>query len=304
MTQLGELQKALPRFEEAGIKLYAVSYDSPDALAAFAQAQGIGFPLLSDLGSEVIRRFGILNTIIPKDDVPFYGIPFPGTYVLDEQGIVRQKFFPRHIAQRESADTVLESALGEILMGEEDPAVDGGDDDVQITAFFHGGPLRSGPRRRLVVRFELREGLHIYGEPVPDGMVATQITVEGPEGLIVEPPIFPPTEPLRLEALDADLHVWSGRVDIPIPIWANSKLVCVMRPVDPKAITLDVTVRYQACDDETCLIPRTDTLRVEVPLAPHDVPTFLDGTGHRPVQMDSKKYFKEMIQRGSRTKEN
>lgn len=298
MTQLGELQKALPRFEEAGIKLYGVSYDAPDALAAFAKAQGIGFPLLSDLDSEVIRSFGILNTLIPEDDVPFYGIPFPGTYVLDEEGIVREKFFPRHLANRESADTVLESALGEILRVEDDPAADGGDDDVKITAFFHGGPLRSGPRRRLVVRFELRDGLHIYGEPVPDGMVATKITVEGPEGLIVEDPILPRTEPLRLEALDADLQVWSGTVDIALPLWANSKLVCVMRPVDPNVIPLDVTVRYQACDDTTCLIPRTERLSVEVPLASHDVPTFLGGTGHHQVDMDSEKYFGEMITRG------
>lgn len=298
MTQLGELQKALPRFEEAGIKLYAVSYDAPDALAAFAKAQGIGFPLLSDTGSEVIRRFGILNTLVDESDALFYGVPYPGTYVLDEDGVVQEKFFPRHIANRESADTVLESVLGEILMGEEDPSVGGGDEDVKITAFFHGGPLRSGPRRRLVVRFELRDGLHIYGEPVPDGMVATDIRVEGPEGLIVEEPILPPTEPLRLEALGVDLQVWSGTVDIAVPVWANSKLVCLMRPVDPNVVTLDVTVRYQACDDSTCLIPRTEKLQVQVPLGTHSVPTFLGGTGHEAVGMESDKYLAEMIERG------
>ncbi len=297
MTQLGELQKALPRFEAAGIKLYAVSYDEPEALAAFAHAQGIGFPLLADSGSAVIRRFGILNTFVAETDAPFYGIPFPGTYVLDEEGIVREKFFRRHLANRESADTVLESALGEILMGEADPRADAGDEDVRVTAFFHGGPLRSGPLRRVVVRFELRDGLHIYAEPVPDGMVATDVIVEGPDGLMVEAPILPPSEPLRLEVLDADLQVWSGTVDIAVPIWANSELVCIMRPVDPNVVTLDVTVRYQACDDTTCLMPRTERLRVEVPLAPHDVPAFLDGTGHRGVDVDSMKYFRDMVNR-------
>ena len=48
MTQLVELQEALPQFEAAGIKLYAISYDDPDALAEFALHQGITFPLLSD----------------------------------------------------------------------------------------------------------------------------------------------------------------------------------------------------------------------------------------------------------------
>ena len=37
MTQLVELQEALPKFEAAGIKLYAVSYDEPAALAQWAR---------------------------------------------------------------------------------------------------------------------------------------------------------------------------------------------------------------------------------------------------------------------------
>ncbi|MDG2304239.1 MAG: protein-disulfide reductase DsbD family protein [Candidatus Binatia bacterium] len=249
----------------------------------------------------ILRRrqseFGILNTFIDEADGLFSGIPYPGTYVLDEDGIVREKFFPRHLANRESADTVLESSLGRVLMGDDDPSANGGDDDVKITAFFHGGPLKSGPLRRLVVRFELRDGLHIYGEPVPDGMVATQVTVEGPEGLVVQAAILPPTEPLRLDALDVDLQVWNGTVDIPIPRWANSKLVCLMRPVEPNVVTLGVTVRYQACDDNTCLTPRTEKLQVAVPLAPHVVPRFLGDTGPQAASMDSEKHLEDMMER-------
>lgn len=302
MTQLGELQDALPRFRAAGLKLYGISYDLPAALAAFARARGIDFPLLSDPDSAVIRRFGILNTLVPEEDVPFYGIPFPGTYVLDEAGIVREKFFPRHIAMRESADRLLDSALGEILRSDEDPTALGGDDDVEVTAFFRGGPLKSGPRRQLVVRFELADGLHIYGDPVPDGMVATSITVEGPDGLHVGAPEFPSAEPFRLEAMNADLLVWSGRVDVSVPVWADSNLVCLMRPVDPAPVTLEVTVRYQACDDATCLLPRTETLRVEVPVAVHDVPAFLAGTGHRAVDMDSGTHWKALVEKQRRSR--
>ena len=125
MTQLGELRDAYPRFREAGVKLYAVSYDDHAAQAAFAEANQIPFPLLSDADSAVIRRYGILNTLVREDEVPFHGIPFPGTYVVDERGVVVEKFFPRHLANRESADSVLESALGELLMGEQEPALDG-----------------------------------------------------------------------------------------------------------------------------------------------------------------------------------
>ena len=69
-----ELRDALPRFREAGVKLYAISYDDVEALATFADAYGIGYPLLSDVDSAVIRRYGILNTVLsPGDPVRIAG---------------------------------------------------------------------------------------------------------------------------------------------------------------------------------------------------------------------------------------
>ncbi len=43
--------------------MFAVSYDEPDALEAYAAEYGVTFPLLSDPDSEIIERFGILNTL-------------------------------------------------------------------------------------------------------------------------------------------------------------------------------------------------------------------------------------------------
>ena len=43
--------------------LAAISYDPPETLAVFADRYEITFPLLSDVGSEVITRYGIRNTV-------------------------------------------------------------------------------------------------------------------------------------------------------------------------------------------------------------------------------------------------
>lgn len=291
----------MPAFQAAGIKLYAISYDEPDALAAFAKAHSIGYPLLSDANSVVIKRYGILNTLIEPGEVPFYGIPFPGTYVVDESGVVVEKFFPRHLANRESAETVLDTALGRVLMSEEEPASTCEDEDVRITAFLRGGKgsLKAGPVRRLIVRFELRDGLHIYGEPVPEGMVATTVTVRGPEGLIVEEPILPPTRPLRLEGSGVELRVFEGTVDIALPVWANSKLVSLVKPVEQTTARLEVSVRYQACDARTCLTPRTERLMVEVPVEPLTVPNLpqLSSAGQKLTPMDSLPHMKTLVRR-------
>jgi hypothetical protein len=89
-------------------------------------------------------------------------------------------------------------AIGDIAIDEAAPIAFDGDDDVKLTVTIHGGTgnLRQGIVREIFVRFDLAEGLHIYGAPEPDGMVATEVTVDGPTGLIVEAPILPPVEPL------------------------------------------------------------------------------------------------------------
>ena len=91
MTQLVELQKHIEQFEAAGIKVYAISYDSPEDLKTFATRYGITYNLLSDGDSAVIKEFGILNTLFNSEAAGagrFLGIPFPGTYVTDSGGIV------------------------------------------------------------------------------------------------------------------------------------------------------------------------------------------------------------------------
>ena len=53
--------------------LAAISYDPVRTLADFSVRRGITFPLLSDAGSETIKRYGILNTTMdPKNEL--YGI--------------------------------------------------------------------------------------------------------------------------------------------------------------------------------------------------------------------------------------
>jgi peroxiredoxin len=301
MTQLVELQAALPKFHAAGIKLYAVSYDAPEALADFAKAHDIRFPLLSDKGSKVIRSYGIQNHHVTKEQVPYHGIPFPGTYLVDEQGVVAEKFFHRNLAARESAESMIDSALGEILLGDDEPSERGGDDEIAISATYHGGggELKSAVVRQIVVRFDLAPGLHIYDEPVPEGMVATQIEVSGPPGLITGATVKPPTHTLTLPELDAELQVWDGCVDFVIPVQADDRIVSLLDAPQHDAVPIDVTIRYQACDDQTCRIPQREKLTVRVPTAPyvgHELAGRMDGAVAS--SMNSREHMMRMVRRG------
>lgn len=276
------MRDSYAKFEAHGIKLYAISYDDQETLREFAQKQSIPYPLLSDLDSEVIQQYGILNTEVTKDDGPLYGIPFPGIYVADESGKVIAKFFHDTYKKRDSPETMIDAALGRIVIDEDAPQAEGGDDNIKITAAVHGGSgsIRQGIMRKLVVRFELGEGLHIYGEPVPQGMVATQVSVSGPPGFTAEDTQFPPTQTLHLESMGVDLEVWGGTVDIVVPFYAKGELASETRPLDAPDIDIEVRVRYQACTDNECLLPKTETFTFTLKMDVIDVPNLSMHVGH------------------------
>ena len=230
----------------------------------------------------MIRRYGILNDQVGRGDAFIEGIPYPGVYVPDEEGIVVAKFFHDTYKKRDSPEMLIDAALGRLVLSEDVPSVSGGDAEVRISASIHGGKgtLRQGIRRQLVVRCELAEGVHIYGEPVPEGMIPTTVTVSGPPGLVVEDPVFPPTETLRLESMGMELPVWSGTVDIVVPFYPVGELASETRPLDMDTAEIEVGLRYQACDDAVCFSPKTEKLALQLDLDVIDVPALGLHMGH------------------------
>jgi len=226
--------------------------------------------------------------------------------VVDEEGVVVDKFFYDSYKRRDSPENLIDAALGRVVLAEENPRAEAGDEEVRVRATLHGGngSLKQGAMRRLVVRFELGEGLHIYGDPVPEGMLPTRVEVSGPEGIVFEDPVYPPTTPLRLEAAGLTLPVWSGTVDVQIPVYALSRFVSECHPVDQESATLEVTVRYQACDDRNCLLPRTEKLTLEVPVEPVDVQKIGIHAGHgqRESAMHSTAHMGRLLLRKARAR--
>ena len=134
-------------FDEAGVKLYVLSYDEQDALADFAESGGVTYTMLSDPDSEIITRFGILNTTIPEDDHPWYGIPFPGAYAIGADGTILAKVFEHNFAVRPGPEQLLAAAPGdEAAFGSEVTAAD----EVSVELALDGSRLPAGePEHRL-----------------------------------------------------------------------------------------------------------------------------------------------------------
>ena len=232
------------------------------------------YDLLSDPDSAVIREFGILNTLVSPDDPEqaagrsFYGVPFPGVYVTDEQGVVTEKFFHRHYATRESAGSIRDSALGEILVRHEAPAIELGTDQVQISAFLSDTSLKFETQSTVYVRFELEEGLHMYGRPLPDGYIASEATIPDTPGLRVGAARYPTTHPREFPALGVTLNVYEGVVDVAIPVTPNAELFNPGNRDQPDELAVPVSVLFQVCSETICYTPRTETLSLSLPVGP------------------------------------
>ncbi|MEE8445769.1 MAG: redoxin domain-containing protein, partial [Alphaproteobacteria bacterium] len=74
-------------FRALGYRVASVSYDRVDRLADFATRRAIGFAMLSDPSSTVIRAFGVLN-----DAYPGHAVAHPIIFAIDPAGIIRHRF--------------------------------------------------------------------------------------------------------------------------------------------------------------------------------------------------------------------
>ena len=95
-----ELESQREGLRERGLGLAAISYDSVAILKDFSARKKIGFPLLADPESRIIRSFGILNEADYPEGRIEHGVPYPGTFVTDASGVVVSKMFEPRYAER------------------------------------------------------------------------------------------------------------------------------------------------------------------------------------------------------------
>lgn len=108
--QLGELQEHVEAFEEAGIGLVVVTYDSPELQQRFIEAGDITYPFLSDIDASTMISLGILNEDYSPGDRA-YGIPHPGAFIVNPDKEIVGKIFVESFRVRVEGAGTLEHAL-------------------------------------------------------------------------------------------------------------------------------------------------------------------------------------------------
>tara|TARA_R110002110_G_scaffold155071_4_gene349134 strand:- start:95 stop:397 length:303 start_codon:yes stop_codon:yes gene_type:complete len=96
-------------FTAVGVSLVGVTYDSEAELSKFHQRSDLAFPLLKDQDSTLIKTLGILNTG-PQPGDSGYGIPYPGIFLVDRNGVIRAKFAEADFRDRPDYEHLLKAA--------------------------------------------------------------------------------------------------------------------------------------------------------------------------------------------------
>ena len=269
MTQLVQLQKTLPKLREAGYEVFAVSNDTVERLADFATQHGITFSLLSDEDSAVIRAFGIMNTLIRPDEgkhMRWYGIPYPGTYITDEAGIVVDKDFHQHHARRLSGRGLLHRVLGTLPEQHADaPEATSEGNDVTLTTSLVDPTLMLEVISLLVCRLHIAAGQHIYAPGAPEGFTQATIEFHG-EGLRFGEPAWPEPQQLNMTDLNIQVPVYEKEVIVSVPVTATSELVRLGHGLDQSSAKITIVCTYQSCDEVLCALPATIETTFSVPL--------------------------------------
>lgn len=270
----------MPQLKAHGINAAAITYDAPAILRNFAATYKLEYPLLSDVGSKVIRAFGIFNINIPEDHKMMYGIPWPGDYLLAPDGTVRDKLFRRSYEHRASASEVVLRHFGDA--GGHSVGIS--TDVLDATVALSTDSVFPGQELAVLLDLKIKPGWHIYGAPLPAHYQATELIWQSP--LIDEQSLeLAPATPMVLAALNETLPVYAGELralgKIHIrwsPPMAAEFLLALGDLIEPGPHVLRGLLKFQACSETVCEAPQSIafelplTIAAGVPTAPKQSP--------------------------------
>lgn len=259
-----ELNEQVDRLAVQGIGVAAITYDSPKVLAHFAARRGIRYPLLSDEGSRVIRAFDILNASVPENSF-VYGVPHPGTYLLDAEGIVKTKYFEEDYRERTTAAAILAnnfSTVAGVSTQETETR------HLNLRASASNGSVYGGSRITLALDIELKPKMHVYA-PSVEGYIPIRWDMKEAEIYRVYDANYPESKILFLEAIDEKVPVYEGRFRLTRDIVAAQQKVLAANGA-AQTFTVEGGFRYQACDDKVCYQPVTVPVKWTFEVKPLD----------------------------------
>lgn len=259
-----ELQGRYNDIKRQGLGLIAVSYDSPETLKKFSDSRGITFPMISDAGSQIIRKYGLLNeTVDPKNRT--YGIPHPGTFILDRKGAVVSRFFEDAYQERVTTSAVLST------LNRNTPAGGIKASTRHLSLVMSISDTAAAPGKRLSILADLspNRGMHVYA-PGKHTYQVVKLELDPQPWLKVHEPVYPASEIYHFKPLNERVEVFIKpfRLRRDVTLLATPEAQKLLGATS--SITISGALEYQACDDKVCYNPERIPVSFSITTQPLD----------------------------------
>lgn len=277
----------MDELKKQGLGVAAISYDRQEVLARFATERGVQFPLLSDSDSAVIKRFGLLNTVVDealgplKDDpsvkadvarhvsvagvIPrMAGMAFPGTIIVDRRGRVTSRFFEASYTERSTAARVslqLGGGAAPVSATQIDTA------HVSIMTYPSDAEVSAGHRFSLALDVTPRRGMHVYA-PGASSYRVIALTIEPQPFVRAGALSHPMSEIYWFKPLDERVPVYRRPFRLVQDLVLEGSREAQAALKGHQALVIRGTLDYQACDDKVCFNPVSLPLSWSVALRP------------------------------------
>ncbi len=259
-----ELQSRYDDIRAQGLGLVAITYDPPETLKKFSDSRRITFPLISDPGSAIIKRYGLFNaTVDPQTRA--YGIPHPGTFIVDRAGLVVARFFEDAYQERYTAATIL-ATMGATPAGSPMSAAN---THLSLAASISDAVAAPGHRLTIVADVRPQAGMHLYAPGKHDYQVV-RLTIDPQPWLRTHDTVYPPSQIYHFVPLDERVEVYSApfRLLRDVTLLATPEMQKVLGRMP--SVTISGALEYQACDDKVCFNPVRLPISFTVTLKPLD----------------------------------
>ena len=234
--------------------------------------------MLADVGSVTITEYGILNTVaedalgagaddpdlladfarlvsVTSPNERFVGIAYPGTFMLDPDGVVESRFFEDHYQERNTSSSIM------LRLGTGGSSVEGTEissNYVEILTYPSDAVIAPGERLSLALDIVPQPNMHVYapGAELLNYRVIN-VRIDPQPFLRVMPLEYPESEIYYFEPLDERVPVYQRPFTLLQEVLPLSTRDAQAAYREMDELTITGALDYQACDDAVCYNPVT-----------------------------------------------
>jgi hypothetical protein len=188
------------------------------------------------------------------------GIPVPGYYLIDKQGVIEKRFFEDGYINRLTANNVYQNIFGDVALPQ--PVRSLPSPHVVLTTMQSDKEVTPGELVRLVVTITPDQDTHVYAPGAEkDHYIVASLTLDPSNLYSVRPTVYPKAEMMHFPESNETEPVYTSKttLDSSVAATVNKETLAIFAK-DP---TLHITgsLEYQACTSKVCFP------RVKVPLS-------------------------------------